>query len=157
MPVTLELRNESRIKRLIHRSTLEALAQRIYEGEGYSGDAEVSLLLCDDAFMREINHAHRGEDKTTDVLSFPQAEPPPPTGVLGDIVVSLETVEDRCEGDRDAMRRELRLLFCHGMLHLLGYDHATSKERKVMEARQAAYLNVHGRAAWFDDEGTAGR
>lgn len=157
MPVTLDLRNESRVKRLMRRGGLEALAQRIYEGEGHSGDAEVSLLFCDDAFMRQINQTYRGEKEATDVLSFPQSEPPQPEGPLGDIVISLETVEARCGGDREAMRREGRLLFCHGMLHLLGYDHGTPEERKVMEARQAAYLGAPGQPAWFGGEQGDGR
>jgi len=145
----LDIRNQSSCKRLYRRKDLLAIAERACRGEGLPADAEISLLFCDDPFIRELNLQYRGWNKATDVLSFQQA----PLGnrdvaILGDIVISLETVERYCNGDRDGMRGEIRLLFCHGMLHLLGYTHRNNKERKLMTAKQAEYLGIEVDQAW---------
>ena len=76
------------------------------------------------------------------------AEAAEPFCVLGDIVISLETVEARCAGDLPATREEVRLLFCHGLLHLLGFVHDTKSQRARMQAKQAKYLGVAESAAW---------
>jgi rRNA maturation RNase YbeY len=68
--------------------------------------------------------------------------------VLGDIIISLETVESNCCGDTDTMREEVRMLVCHGLLHLLGYDHGTEEEKTIMHQKQAEYLGVSEDAAW---------
>jgi probable rRNA maturation factor len=145
----LSIRNESERKRLYRRDALQILVEEILRGERVRGDVEISVLFCDDAFMRTLNREYRRMNKPTDVLSFPQSA----TGIkprpLGDIVISLETVEKNCKGDRALMREEIRLLVCHGLLHLLGYDHATVTEREKMQDRQARYLGIPHQAAWL--------
>lgn len=153
MIVHLAIQRSSTRKRLYRRDVLERLAARICAGEGVdAAEVEVSVLFCDDPEIQALNKAYRRKNKPTDVLSFEQ-EPGlvPGVRVLGDIVISLETVEDRGEGDPEAMRADVRLLFCHGMLHLLGYDHATAAERKRMTEKQAQYLGVDNQAAWRTD------
>jgi len=150
--IRLAVQHESARKRLYRRDVLERLASRICAGEGLQGDVEVSVLFCDDSQIRALNKAYRNKNKATDVLSFEQdAGPEPGLRVLGDIVISLETVEDRGEGDRAQMREDVRLLFCHGMLHLIGYDHATAAGRRCMTEKQAQYLGVKTEAAWRTD------
>lgn len=150
MSVTLYVQNESSRKRLYRRDDLQRLAERILEGEGFAHDAEVSVLLCDDAHMRELNRDYRGEDKPTDVLSFEmESAPLPGPRVLGDIVISLETVEARYPEDPAAQRDEVRLLFCHGLLHLTGHDHQNENQKQRMVAAQAKYLGRSLEAAWF--------
>lgn len=146
----LEVKNISTRKRLYHSGTLRRLAEKICAGEGLAGPAELSLLLCDNARMAQLNRDYRGIHRPTDVLSFAQEAPARPTGprVLGDIVVSLEYVETQCEGNRATMREELRLLFCHGLLHLLGYDHASARAERRMLRKQSEYLNIPLEAAW---------
>lgn len=155
--VILEVRNESAHKRLYRRDALQRLAERVYTGEGRRADTEISLLLCDDPFMKTLNRHYRKSNRPTDVLSFEQEDAlsferkpaaPPGLKVLGDIVISLETVERNSRGDRSLMRREVPLLFCHGLLHLLGHDHATARERKAMNEKQAHYLGLTTDAAW---------
>ena len=149
MSVTLGIRNESTRKRLYRRDALLRRAEKICAEEGVAEDVELSVLFCDDSFMQSLNKEYRNVNRTTDVLSFEQ--PPDASAgsrVLGDIVISLETVEHNCKGDREKMRQEVYLLFCHGLLHLLGYDHATKSERKIMQAKQAHYLGVDLRGAW---------
>jgi probable rRNA maturation factor len=130
------------------------MAERICVTEGRSGAVEISLLFCDDHRIRDLNREFRKIDRATDVLSFVQDETRGKTGadlgpaVLGDIVISLETVAERCDNATEAMRREVRLLFCHGLLHLLGYDHGTESERRIMAAKQAEYLKLSPAEAW---------
>ncbi len=155
--VHLVVRNDSRLKGLFRTDNLKRLAQRVCAAEGYARDAELSLLLCDDAAIAKLNLAYRKKEGPTDVLSFgyraprkrpKTAEGGAPFSVLGDIVISLETVEARCAGDLAAMREEVRLLFCHGLLHLLGFVHDTKSQRARMQAKQAEYLGVAESAAW---------
>ena len=149
MSILLAVRNESRTKRIYRSDALRRLAERVCAGENVTEDIELSLLFCDDAFMRELNRTYRGLDKPTDVLSFcqPGFEDLVPR-VLGDIVISLERVADHCDTERAAMREEVRLLFCHGMLHLLGYGHSDERDRVRMAERQARYLGIAPEMAW---------
>jgi probable rRNA maturation factor len=155
--VRLSVRNESSVKHLYRSDVLGRLAERVRSVE-FSGarsgtpDWELSVLFCDDAFMTGLNKQYCNKKGSTDVLSFEQDEVTEDGfQLLGDIVISLETVASRSPGDRAAMRDEVRLLFCHGLLHLLGYDHGTQKERKEMNKRQARYLGLTTDAAWRSD------
>lgn len=100
--------------------------------EEFPYDAEVSVLLCDNAAIREKNREYRGKDTSTDVLSFPMFLPdelddpmeiPVP---LGDIVISLERAEEQAAELGNTPLREIAFLAVHSTLHLLGYDHETS-------------------------------
>lgn len=154
MTTTLSVRNTSSVKRLIRRDALERLAERICEGERVPENVEISVLLCDDDTMSELNGQYRKKRGPTDVLSFEQETPPGvTTSLLGDVVISLETAGRVCGGDRQTMRREVDLLFCHGLLHLLGYDHGTSRDEKEMKRKQAEYLGVSERTAWPSKRG----
>lgn len=146
MTATLRLRNISSTKRLVRRNALEHLANRICAGENIDTAAEISLLLCDDEIISRLNRQYRNEDGPTDVLSFEQDGPG--GRILGDVVISLETALCRCGQDRDLARREVDLLFCHGLLHLLGYDHSTPAGRETMTRKQARYLGISQHAAW---------
>lgn len=150
MNVHVAVRRESKRTGLYRRDVLERMARRVCEGEGVETDAELSVLFCDDDRMSELNRSYRNKKGPTDVLSFEQ---PPlnggPVRLLGDVVISLETAERRCANDATATRAEVRLLFCHGLLHLLGYDHATRADRERMIAKQAEYLGVAPSEAWL--------
>ena len=112
--------------------------------------SEVVIVISDDDALEDLNRRFRGVARPTDVLSFAQEMAGTFHGarVLGDIVISLETVERYCAGDRTAMRGEVRLLFCHGMLHLLGYTHETPVGQREMNEKQAQYLGLSTQAAW---------
>jgi probable rRNA maturation factor len=100
--------------------------------------AELSVLLTDDAHIHELNREHLGEDRPTDVLAFPQdaldREAPVGERLLGDVVISLPTAERQARGRRRPLLEEVRFLLAHGLLHLVGYDHATTKEKREMTA-----------------------
>ncbi len=94
---------------------------------------ELSLLLTGDAQVRELNRAHRGKDKATDVLSFPA---PPGTSSLGDIAISLDTARRQAAEYDAPLQTEVNRLLIHGLLHLLGHDHHEPGERAAMEAEE---------------------
>jgi probable rRNA maturation factor len=100
---------------------------------------DIEVILTDNAAIRELNAAHRGKDKATDVLSFP-LEGDMPHMPLGSIVISVEYAQDKAEAFGHTLDDEIALLFIHGLLHLLGYDHETDngemrkKERDIIEA-----------------------
>ncbi len=161
MTVDLFVRNKSKRKRLYRTDVLRRLAETVCKGEGFQGDCQLSLLLCDDPFIQDLNRRYRKEDRPTDVLSFRQDNPGFDASdrghpeVLGDIVISLEAVERHCAKaapkgapDTGSMRQEVRLLFCHGLLHLLGVHHHTEDARREMNAKQARYLGITKEAAW---------
>ena len=95
MAVSIEARNESTRKGIHRRDVLERIAARVLEGEGVAGDVELSVLFCDDPFIADLNRRYRKKTGPTDVLSFAQEEDTAVGGAraLGDIVISLETVE----------------------------------------------------------------
>lgn len=150
MTVSIEARNESTRKGMHRRDVLERIAARVLEGEGVTGNVELSVLFCDDPFIAGLNRRYRKKTGPTDVLSFAQEEDTAVGGAraLGDIVISLETVERFCGGDPVRMRGEVRLLFCHGLLHLLGNDHADASGKQRMLELQARYLGIEPAAAW---------
>ena len=108
-------------------------------------DYDVSLRLVGDAAMRALNRAYRAQNRPTDVLAFAQREGPGGAihaGVLGDIVISVETARRQA---KRGLYRELLHLASHGLCHLLGYDHRDDEEERAMNARAAALRDEAGR------------
>ena len=108
--------------------------------EGLSDTVEVSVVLCDDPFIRNLNRAHRGMDKSTDVLSFAQEDPV----YLGDVVISLETAARQAEHAGWPLGNEISLLAVHGVLHLVGYDDHSVEEAVEMRDKAEAILRTCG-------------
>ena len=100
---------------------------------------EVELLLMDAKSMHELNLEHRGIDKTTDVLSFPIEDFP--HAPLGSIVINYELAQEKASELGHTREAEITLLFIHGLLHLLGYDHEIDhgEMREKEEALIKAY------------------
>ena len=107
--------------------------------------AELSILLCDDTAIRTLNRQYRKKNKATDVLAFPMQEGPGPPAnqqLLGDVVISLPTARRQAgEHDRPIIQ-EVTFLLAHGLLHLLGYDHANKQEEREMTARTEDLLRA---------------
>ncbi len=136
-------------------SALAAFAQEVLEREGVASDARLTLTFETSDALAALNEEHLGKTGPTDVLSFPieDAEPgrPPvadpggPPLDLGDIVISGDVVADHADRYGVTFEDELYLMVCHGVLHILGWDHQTGAEATRMEAREAHHLATIGR------------
>ncbi|MEM9731011.1 MAG: rRNA maturation RNase YbeY [Myxococcota bacterium] len=108
-------------------------------------DAELSVLLCDDATIRTLNRRYRKRNSATDVLAFSMREGPGPAteaGLLGDVVISLATARRQAaERDRPIVE-EVTWLLAHGLLHLVGYDHQTDADEAEMNEKTRALLEA---------------
>ncbi len=126
-------------KDLIQRAARAALAQQSAQGE-------LSIVLTDDARLQELNRDYLGIDAPTDVLSFPSQETEPQSGrsYLGDILISVPRAAQQAQAAGHATETEVQLLVIHGVLHLLGHDHAKPAEKARMWAAQAAILQSIG-------------
>jgi probable rRNA maturation factor len=136
----------------------EALAQRAAEAavavaEETDEDFEVSVMLADDAQIRELNRTWRGKDKPTNVLSFPAPDQPGAEGPrhLGDIALAYETLVRESEEESKALADHFAHLIVHGILHLLGYDHEDEAEAETMEALEVKALAALGIADPYRD------
>lgn len=110
------------------------------------GPAELSIVLGDDALLQALNKQWRGQDKPTNVLSFPalpaprEAVPPGAPHLLGDVVLAFETMAAEAAAQQKPLAHHLRHLVVHGVLHLLGFDHEAAAEAERMEALETAIL-----------------
>ena len=136
------------------RSLVE-LAVLVLESEGVDSDSSIAIRFVDTDAISDLNEQHLGKLGPTDVLSFPiedaaPGEPPvraaggPPLD-LGDIFLSADVVAQHAVEYEVEFGDELHLMVCHGVLHLLGWDHQTDEEALAMEAREATYLETVGR------------
>lgn len=117
-----------------NRTTLQLRTDIVEAIAGLLTKKEIELIITDAKEMQEINKEHRGIDKATDVLSFPYEEMP--MSPLGSIVVCSEYVVQKSKEFGHTDDDEFALLFIHGVLHLLGYDHEVDNgEMRQEEAR----------------------
>jgi probable rRNA maturation factor len=131
-----------------------ALAERVLEAEGVVGEAELSLHFVDRAAMAELNREHLGGEGPTDVLSFPidgerasdaLGRTGGPPLLLGDVVICPDVASANAPEHAGTDEDELALLVVHGILHLLGHDHAADDERAAMQALERDLLGrLHG-------------
>lgn len=125
------------------------LARHVLATRRIPEDMEVALLLVDRDTITRLNATHMGQTGPTDVLAFPIDEPgespPDVPSVLGDVVLCPAVATEQAAGLGRSPREELRLLTVHGLLHLLGMDHATPEEEREMFALTDALLASHDR------------
>lgn len=140
MPVWLRSRGLQR--RSVRHGELRWRAETMLEAL-QRPDAELSILLCDDETIRLLNRQYRKKNKPTDVLAFPMQEGPGPSTesqLLGDVVISLPTAARQASEHDRPIVHEVTFLLAHGLLHLLGYDHASKAEEREMSARTAELM-----------------
>lgn len=111
----------------------------VYEQAGL---ADMTIVLTDDAQIHELNRQYLGIDSPTDVLSFPSGDIDPDSGnlYLGDVIISYPRALDQAQSAGHSLQSELRLLTVHGVLHLLGHDHAEDVDKTRMWASQDTIL-----------------
>lgn len=148
----VEVAVERRLAPRADRDLVRRVAEQVLRLEGVAGPARVGVHLVSDETIRELNRRYRGIDRVTDVLSFPLTErgaapfvlPPRAPLDLGDVVVSYARAVEQARQYGHGIERELGYLVAHGVLHLLGYDHETEADRKVMREREEAALAAVG-------------
>lgn len=162
MSLQLDWSNEQQLMEIPDSwiSRLEQLLKLAAEEEGMT-DGDVSLTFTDDEGIHQLNREYRGIDRPTDVLSFAMQEDgteeldiifeveseednDPISGMLGDIIISVETAARQSEEYGHSLEREIGFLFVHGFLHLIGYDHQDEEAEAVMTAKQEAILQKAG-------------
>ncbi len=135
-----ELIKEEEVKEYIHKVLHDE-----YEPEK---PVYVSVALVGNEDIQRINRDYRDKDQPTDVISFAYHETEDymigPYDTLGDIVISLERVEEQAKDFNHSFRREFYYVLTHGLLHLLGYDHIEEEDKKEMRAREEEILGKFG-------------
>lgn len=121
---------------------LERAARAVLTHQKRSPDSDLSIVLTDDKRLHELNRDYLGIDAPTDVLSFPASESDPETGApyLGDILISIPRAKAQAKAAGHALDADVQLLVVHGVLHLLGHDHAKPREKSKMWKAQAEIL-----------------
>jgi len=154
--MSIEIRNESGFA--VDEAALAALARHVLDEMRIHPLAELSVLLVDSATIADLHERWLGEEGPTDVLAFPMDElrPPPPGGdrgdrgvsagdapdtVLGDVVLCPEVATEQAREAQRPVTGELEMLCTHGILHLLGFDHAEPGEHATMFGLQDRLLD----------------
>jgi probable rRNA maturation factor len=152
--VSIEVNNESGVG--VDESEIVALARHVLDGMRVNAQAELSVLLVDEAAMEQLNRQWMDEAGPTDVLSFPmdelrpgREEEDPQPGLLGDVVLCPQVARRQARQAGHSNEEELLLLTTHGILHLLGFDHAEPEEEQEMFDLQRrlllTFLSTRGR------------
>jgi probable rRNA maturation factor len=146
----------------VRREQLGRVVERAIAAEPCPTPALPTVVIADDATVRDLNRRHRGLDEVTDVLAFsfrhegeyygedaharasPDSQgfvlPPDEEETLGDVIVSYQQAERQARAAGHPVDRELAALVAHGVLHLLGYDHMSAEEEAAMKAKEATVL-----------------
>lgn len=123
---------------------LEEIGNYLLRLEGQAQNSEVSIILVDNSYIRELNLTYRGEDRATDVLAFnlqDEMSECEEEKIIGDVVISLEKAEEQARFVGHSFQREVAFLAVHGILHLLGYDHGDKESRREMQEKQDMVMN----------------
>jgi probable rRNA maturation factor len=143
--VTIEVVNESDVE--VDVDALGAQARFVLDRLRIHPQAELSVVLVDEAAMTDLHVRWMDEPGPTDVLSFPmdelrqpQDDEEPEPGMLGDVVLCPQVADRQARAAGHSRDDELALLLTHGILHLLGYDHAEPAEHAEMFGLQARLL-----------------
>lgn len=143
--MSIEVNNESAVE--VDEAQLARIAQFAIASMHVHPDAELAIVLVDEGAMEQLHVQWMDEPGPTDVLSFPMDElrpgsvdQPSPAGVLGDIVLCPQVAQAQADKAGHSLADELNLLTTHGVLHLLGFDHAEPDEEREMFGLQRDIL-----------------
>ncbi|MDX2175182.1 MAG: rRNA maturation RNase YbeY [Candidatus Sumerlaeia bacterium] len=142
----------------VRRRAPLAKAARALLAEGLDAlgqpEAQVSMLFCGEARIRQLKRDWFGEDRATDVLSFPSGEGP--REYLGDLALCVPFAARQAVEAEKSAPEEMALLLVHGLLHLLGHDHDTAERKKAMWAEQRRLLKLPAARAFAEMAWEAG-
>jgi len=131
---------------LLDAQLIEGAAKATFHHQAASVENDLTIVITSNEQMRELNRQFRNIDAPTDVLSFPAdfADPENEIPYLGDIIISYPRAEEQSNTGGHSIEAELQLLVVHGVLHLLGHDHADPEEKADMWAAQKEILHHLG-------------
>ncbi len=136
--MTLSVPVARRVRTPVSDAWVKKIITAALHGAKAKDSVEVGVVFVSDREMTKLNATHRRKNKTTDVLSFSDGE----RGMLGDIVISVAQAERQAREAGKPLRAEIAMLLVHGTLHLLGYDHTTIEEEKIMFGLQNRVLKT---------------
>lgn len=127
---------------------IEKVVNKAFEVEGVK-KASCSIIIVDNTFIHKLNKEYRGIDRVTDVISFALEDDksmviPDDIRLLGDIYICLDKAKEQAKEYGHSLERELCFLAVHGIYHLLGYDHETEEDAKIMFKKQEEVLMEYG-------------
>ncbi|RRD41044.1 rRNA maturation RNase YbeY [Leptotrichia sp. OH3620_COT-345] len=141
--ITYEIK---KLEEYLDEEKIEKFAEFVIENEYkemyIKNNYYLSLLIANNEIIKKINSEYRNKNTETDVISFAYNETENIGGmnVLGDIIISLEKVKDQAKEYGHSEEREFYYVLCHGILHLLGYDHIEEKDKKIMREKEEKIL-----------------
>ena len=149
---TVDVHIAPQFERLVDADLVRRAALAVLAHEGVTGQGELSVVITDDDEVHDLNRRFRGVDAPTDVLAFGEAgeegrdtafvTAPDAPIMLGDVVIACPRAQEQAVEAGHPLAAEIQLLVVHGVLHLLGYDHAQPEEKTVMWARQDEILHT---------------
>lgn len=148
----VSLQVEAAYRRCVERRQLRLAAEKTLLHQQAGPGAALTLVITGDEQVRALNRQYRGVDAPTDVLAFAARETtgddfanaPGALAYLGDVIISYPRAEAHAQAAGHPVQAELQLLVVHGVLHLLGHDHARAAQRRAMWAAQADILQLLG-------------
>ena len=131
-----------------YEEIIEKVVNKAFEVEGVK-KASCSIIIVDNTFIHKLNKEYRGIDRVTDVISFALEDDksmviPDDIRLLGDIYICLDKAKEQAKEYGHSLERELCFLAVHGVYHLLGYDHETEEDAKIMFKKQEEVLMEYG-------------
>lgn len=150
----IEFQIEKSFRGLIDQAALKKAVKQTCQVGASRPAVALSLVITDEATIKELNHQYRGLESATDVLSFPTAPdldeadlwPAEEAGYLGDIIISYPVAARQAQTVGHTAQEELMLLTVHGTLHLLGFDHDTPTTKATMWQAQQQVMAALGLA-----------
>jgi len=134
----------SESNRRIPRKRIEKMMQLIEEAEE-PPESSVNIVFIRDKEMIKLNKSYRGINKATDVLSFNIDPDPGEDNIFGEIYISTDTAFRYSQEDGIGLHSMLIKLCCHGYLHLLGFDHETDKDARLMQSKEVYFMGRYNK------------
>ena len=139
----------------LEASWLRSIAEQVLVAQSAASNVELGLLITDQEKVQQLNQSYRGKDEPTDVLAFsmsaaeqipgtdipPFVTPPDGAAHLGEVIISYPQAVIQAEERQHSVKMEMAILVIHGLLHLLGYDHATHEQEYIMSTKEAEIMS----------------
>lgn len=140
MPYIIHIHTDARYATHLSESLIRKTARATLSHQNAPEAGSLTIRITGNALLRKLNREFMGKDYATDVLSFPAGEAEATRLYLGDVVISIPRARAQAQAGGHPLTAELQLLIVHGVLHLLGHDHATRTEKARMWKAQAEIL-----------------